>query len=71
MSSIRDLFEQIDSAQKIINGSKNFETFTENDQVVKENLPSGTYTSLCVVFNFINNYLYNHKYIFLINPFKK
>lgn len=52
MSSIRDLFDQIDSAQKIINGSKNFETITENDKVVKENLPSGTYTTLCVVCNF-------------------
>lgn len=52
MTSVRDLFEKIDSAQKVINGSKNFETITENDQIVQENLPSGTYTTLCINCNF-------------------
>ena len=52
MTSIRDLFDKIDSAQKTINGSKNFETITENDQVVQENLPSGTYTTLCIKCNY-------------------
>ena len=51
MTSIRDLFDKIDSAQKIINGSKDFETYVENDQVVKEDLPPKTYTTLCVLCN--------------------
>jgi hypothetical protein len=51
MTSIRDLFDKIDSAQKTINGSKNFKTYVENDQVVKEDLPPKTYTTLCVIYN--------------------
>lgn len=51
MTSIRDLFDKIDSAQKTINGSKDFETYVENDQVVKEDFPPKTYTTLCVICN--------------------
>lgn len=51
MTSIRDLFDKIDSDKKIINSSKDFETYVEHDKVVKEDLPPKTYTTLCVICN--------------------
>lgn len=51
MTSIRELFDKIDSDKKIINSSKDFETYVEHDKVVKEDLPPKTYTTLCVICN--------------------
>ena len=51
ITSFRDLFDKIDSAQKAINGSKNFETYVKNAQVIKGNLPLKTYTALSVICN--------------------
>ena len=49
---VSDLFDKIGSAQKAINGITNFETYVENYQVIKENLPYKTCTTLSVICNY-------------------